>query len=129
MQKGEICWSDVDFEAKSQTNSIFAGWTTKLMAHDIYSEKIISAGIGRALNLSKKLPINRSPMDLEFLISRWSTESHTFVTAWGEFCPTLEDVTVLTSLPVFGESMAIKMPEKFRYCFGCRGRDKARPFE
>lgn len=50
-------------------------------------------------------------MDLEFLNSRWIIESHTFVTAWGEFCPTLENIVVLTNLPMFGESKAIKMPE------------------
>lgn len=50
-------------------------------------------------------------MDLEFLISRLSDESHTVVTACGEFCPTLEDVVVLTGLPVFGESKVIRMPE------------------
>lgn len=48
-------------------------------------------------------------MDLEFLTSRWTTESHTCVTVWGEFCPTLENAAMLTDLPVFGESRAIKM--------------------
>lgn len=82
------------------------------MAHAVYSERIISGGIGKALNLSKNLSINRSPLDLEFqdgAVSRWSVESHTFVTAWGEFCPSLEDFVVLTGLLVFGESKAIKM--------------------
>lgn len=38
-----------------------------------------------------------------FLVSKWSTKSHTFVASWGEFCPTLEDVIVLTGVPLFGE--------------------------
>lgn len=42
--------------------------------------------------------------DLEFLMSRWSTKMQTFVTAWGEFALTLEDVVALTSLPVFGDT-------------------------
>lgn len=79
------------------------------MTHAVYSENIISAGIGRASNLSKNLFINN--VDLEFLILRWSTESHTFVIAWSELCPTLEDVVVLTGHPVFGESKAIKTLE------------------
>lgn len=41
----------------------------------------------------------------------WSIESHTFVAAQHEFYPTLEDVIVLTSLPVFGEARTIKMLE------------------
>lgn len=38
-------------------------------------------------------------------------ESHTFVTAWGEFCPTLEDVVVLTGFPLLGEAKAVVLPE------------------
>lgn len=97
------------FEEKSQTNSTFASWITKLMTR--YLEKITTAGIKRALNLLKGLAINRWPEDLELLISRWSSESHTFKATWDEFCPTLEDVIVLTSLPVLGESRPIKMSE------------------
>lgn len=110
VERGEICWSDIDFEAKSQTSPSFVPWATKLMMDTIHSDAIVSAGIGKALNLSKTLVINRNPLDLEFLISRWSIESHTFVAAWGELYPTLEDVAGLTGLSIFGESRAIAMP-------------------
>lgn len=33
--------------------------------------------------------------DLEFLILWWSMETHTFVTSWGEFGPSLGDVAML----------------------------------
>lgn len=81
------------------------------MAKKEYANKIVSAGIGKALNLSKTLYINRSPMDLEFLNSRWSVESHTFVMAWVEFCSTLEDIVVLTGLPLLGEPKATVLSE------------------
>lgn len=113
VEKGEFCLSDVDFEAKSQTSPSFAQWAIALMAKKKYVDNIVSAGIGKAMNLSKNLFINRSPMDLEFFISRWSIESHTFVTSWGEFCPTLEDVVVLTGLPLFGEAKTITTPGSF----------------
>lgn len=48
---------------------------------------------------------------MEFLISRWSIESHTFIVAWGEFCPTLEDAVVLIGLSLFGEARNIKLLE------------------
>lgn len=38
------------------------------------------------------------------------TESHTFIVSWGEFCPTTEDVIVLTG-PLFGEIRTIKLPD------------------
>lgn len=40
--------------------------------------------------------------DLQFLMR--SIETHTFITLWGEFGVTLEDVSMLTSLPDFGEA-------------------------
>lgn len=65
---------NMKFKAKSQTNSTFASWTTNLMTR--YSEKSIAAGIKKALNLSKSLVLSRCPEDMEFLVSRWSPESH-----------------------------------------------------
>lgn len=80
------------------------------MADSAYSDMIIFVGIGKVLNMLKNLIINRSPLDLELLILRWSTESHMFVAAWGEFGRTLEDIVVLTGLLMLGESRAIIMP-------------------
>lgn len=39
-------------------------------------------------------------------------ESHTFVAAWDEFGPTLEDVVVLTGLPVFVEVQAMAISDE-----------------
>lgn len=56
----------------------------------------------RAIQYALLMGVDKSPVDLAFLISRWSSYSHTFVAAWGEFCPSLEGVVKLTSLPMFG---------------------------
>ena len=40
---------------------------------------------------------------MNILIQRWSSLTHTFFTAWGEFTPTLEHVLTLLELPVFGD--------------------------
>lgn len=102
-------WSNMKFEAESQTNSTLASWATKLMTR--YLEKITATGIKKALNLSKSLDINRCLEDLKLLVRRWTFESHTIIAAWDKFCPTFEDVIVLTRLSVFGDSRAITMPE------------------
>lgn len=47
--------------------------------------------------------------DLEFLIFRWSCESHRFIFTWGEFEPTLEDVARLTMLSMSGDKNAIRV--------------------
>ncbi|KAJ1397148.1 Aminotransferase-like, plant mobile domain [Sesbania bispinosa] len=41
--------------------------------------------------------------DLNCVIQRWFSTTHTFFTAWGEFAPSLEDVCVLLKLPLFGD--------------------------
>lgn len=34
---------------------------------------------------------------------------HVFVTAWGEFSPTLEEVAVIVSLPIFDEAQVVDL--------------------
>lgn len=48
--------------------------------------------IRKALKSSSRFSINKHSLDLECLVSRWSTNSHTFVAASGEYGPTLEVV-------------------------------------
>lgn len=57
----------------------------------------------------EKYNVDRKPVDLEFLMSRWSSEMHVFVTAWGEFSPTLEEVAVIVSLPIFDEAQVVDL--------------------
>lgn len=51
-------------------------------------------GISRAINQSRKMTVNRKPTGLEFLMSRWNTDTHTFIPASREFSPSLEDVAM-----------------------------------
>lgn len=48
---------------------------------------------------------------MEFLISSWSIEARTFIVAWGDFGPTLEDVVALICLPMFEEVKALNFLE------------------
>ncbi|KAA8517973.1 hypothetical protein F0562_015447 [Nyssa sinensis] len=50
-----------------------------------------------------QLDCRRELGSLGTLVSRWSTTTHNFVTPWGEFNPTFEDVTVLFRLSLLGE--------------------------
>lgn len=52
------------------------------------------------MDVSLHMSITRSHADLEYLISRWSTKTHTFVTSWGEFTPIPKDVSVIFRLQV-----------------------------
>lgn len=71
--------------------------------------------------MSKNLAINRCLEDLEFLISRWTVESHTFIEAWGQFCPTLEDVIVLTGLSLWRSRAITMLEDSDKVALGARG--------
>lgn len=63
--------------------------------------------IRKALTQARTISIDRSQVNSEFLVSRWSTEIHTFAASCGEFGPSLEDLAVLISLQLFGDAHAI----------------------
>lgn len=64
-------------------------------------------GVLRPLQYPLLMDVDRIPIDLSFLVSRWSSHSHTTVAARGEFSPSLEDVVVLTGLLVFSAYYAV----------------------
>lgn len=94
---------------KITEQSPFAKGVTKFLSDSAILKKINKTGIRKALNMAKIISVQRKHEDLEFLISCWSIESHTFIVAWGEFGPTLEDIAALTYLPIFGNSNAISI--------------------
>ncbi|KAB2606211.1 hypothetical protein D8674_005928 [Pyrus ussuriensis x Pyrus communis] len=52
--------------------------------------------------MTKKQVVHLKPELLCHMVKRWSTETHTFICAWGEFTPTLEDVANIMHLPITG---------------------------
>ena len=60
-------------------------------------------GLFTAVSSLKSCTIFKHGSSLNLLLSRWSMESHTFVTGWGEFTLTLEDICELYALPFFGQ--------------------------
>lgn len=58
-------------------------------------------------DLCKVVLINKTASCLGFIHIWWSLETNTFITALEEFLPTLENVSSLTLLPMFGEANAM----------------------
>lgn len=58
--------------------------------------------------------MTRQHHDLEVLLPRWSLETDSSIASWGEFTPTLEDVSRIGLLPLFGKvnSMWIVLEEE-----------------
>ncbi|QHO47198.1 CHD3-type chromatin-remodeling factor PICKLE [Arachis hypogaea] len=63
-----------------------------------FVRRLESAGVAEAIRTSAGLGIQRNGSDMSLPWQRWCFRTHTFLTSWGEFSPTLEDVVDLTLL-------------------------------
>lgn len=99
IQRNEAAWVDIRFESKTQSTRIYRDWATEFNVQNM-GDILTEALVRKAVDVSLDIFIIRSHADLEFLVSRWSTKMHTFITSWEEFTPTLEDILVMFHLPV-----------------------------
>lgn len=106
-------YSEVRFMSKNQQYEKFEEWTKNILTQLDMPKKLHDLGITRSITQARRMVVEWNSGDLEFLISRWSIEMHTFIPSWGEFSLTLEDVCVLTSLPIIGDAqVATSMPPR-----------------
>lgn len=53
IERVKVPWTELMFETKSQSNSPFAEWISRLLSNPDISKKITQTRIGRAFNLAK----------------------------------------------------------------------------
>lgn len=97
----------VRFESKARRHSDFKGLVDHILGQADMGKFLDKKGVLRSFQYALVMDVDKSPVDLSFLISRRSSHSHTFVAVWGEFCPSLEDVFMLTELLMFGDYHAV----------------------
>lgn len=97
MERSEMPFGFVRFEAKARRHADFKSWMDHNLTQADMEKFLEDIGMLRPLQYAVEMDMDRNPVDLVFLISRWSSCSHTFVVAWGEFCTSLEDVYMITS--------------------------------
>ncbi|XP_059670029.1 uncharacterized protein LOC132315695 [Cornus florida] len=100
IERGDFPYSFVQYG--SHTDCDWMIWSLHILNNDRYSHILKRANILRSLRLCPFLTVQLDQPSLAVLLSRWSCETHTFVASWGEFAPSLEDISVLLHLPVFG---------------------------
>ncbi|KAL4327156.1 hypothetical protein AHAS_Ahas13G0071900 [Arachis hypogaea] len=100
----EFSWTSFKSEAATHVNKVWQKWVfTVLFEEDgDFVRRLKFAGVAEAIRTSAGLGVQRNGYDMSLLWQRWCSQTHTFLTSWGEFSPTLEDVVVLLQLPVFG---------------------------
>lgn len=60
-----------------------------LIGDTTYKKVLGRSHILEPIKISQLLTLNRRNENIDFLVSRWSTDTHTLVFPWGEFGPTL----------------------------------------
>ncbi|KAG5524063.1 hypothetical protein RHGRI_030905 [Rhododendron griersonianum] len=56
------------------------------------------------IRLSTELNISKNNANIDLMVSRWSTDTHTFVFPWGDGGPTLQDTAILMRLSTRGSA-------------------------
>lgn len=82
IQRTEVAWANIRFESKVQSTRIYNEWAAEVLSVSNVSDILSDTSVGKAVDASLDISITRSHADLEFLISRWSTEEHTSITSW-----------------------------------------------
>ncbi|XP_072068086.1 uncharacterized protein [Arachis hypogaea] len=104
LKRQEFPWTSFKSEAATHINKVWQKWVFTVLFEEggSFVRRLESAGVAEAIRTSAGLGVQRNGSDMSLLWQRWCSQTHTFLTSWGEFSPTLEDVVVLLQLPVFG---------------------------
>ncbi|MDV3201123.1 MAG: hypothetical protein Q8877_02885 [Sweet potato little leaf phytoplasma] len=96
---------ELRFHVRVTTIDGWQEWIDHVFKNDAPFVAILKqVGVAEAIRASPHLGVNRRVEDLHILVQRWCSATHNFLTSWGEFTPTLEDVIILLKLPSFGDS-------------------------
>lgn len=78
--------SDIRFESKAFVISYLI---SGLGGSWLILEVVQRAGLHKTLVQARSIIVDRNPIELEFIVSRWIIKTHTFVASWGKFGPSL----------------------------------------
>ncbi|XP_024017092.1 uncharacterized protein LOC112090317 [Morus notabilis] len=91
------------FRCPARSSSEWRSWVQSELENQGVRDQLDRAGIFSALVSSTQIGIFRDIRGLRHIVRRWNKTTHTFVCAWGEFTPTLDDVYMLLRLPIMGD--------------------------
>ncbi|KAI3986810.1 hypothetical protein MKX01_039784 [Papaver californicum] len=100
IHRGDFVLPDVSFVSNGRPSPLWPMWLKRILVKPFIRSLIVGLDISDAIDVSLFRHINRSSSDLIRLVLRWLPEVHTFLFAWGEATPTLEDVVARLRLPI-----------------------------
>jgi hypothetical protein len=82
----------------------WSAWTSSILQNPDFKTRLEKAGVLECVQLCANFSMFRDESALNLLVSRWCSQTSTFVTSWGEFTVTLEDVFEIFRLPPSGST-------------------------
>lgn len=102
VERGDFPLSPVQYSSLSAPPTGWSEWVTDVIDDADFKKILERSHLMEPVKISQVLTLNRRNENLDFLISRWSVDTHTFVFPWGEFGPTLQDTSALLHLSLRG---------------------------
>ncbi|KAK2970886.1 hypothetical protein RJ640_025084 [Escallonia rubra] len=102
-EREDISWSPVMFKGHNVMPAGWGFWCAYMLGCEVWRERLEALGLVAAVEATyKSVDPVRDISGLTLLLSRWSSQTHTFITEFGEIGPTLLDVVTLTDPPMQG---------------------------
>lgn len=74
----EVPFCGIRLKSKTEKHQAFEKWVGRVLAQPGVKKLFNRMGITKAIIHRRSITIERDHADLEFLMSQWSTETHTF---------------------------------------------------
>lgn len=104
IERGDYPAVPICFKYSSKPVTGWSEWICHEMEQEEYGEAINEAGARISLFISGFCEVYKDDICLRHVVRRWSPITHTFICSWGEFTPTLEDVSNIMRLPLTGDA-------------------------
>ncbi|KAG5557745.1 hypothetical protein RHGRI_007862 [Rhododendron griersonianum] len=102
VERGDVLCCFINYEAVSQAPAHWGDWVESVLEDPASVHALTAARVLEPVRLSAKLSIRRNNNNIDFMVSRWSRDTHTFVFPWGDCGPTLQDTAMMMRLSTRG---------------------------
>ncbi|KAE9447684.1 hypothetical protein C3L33_20418, partial [Rhododendron williamsianum] len=86
----------------SEVSAHLSDWVESILSNLDSVYTLMASRALKPIRLSTELSIRKNNANIDLMVSRWSTDTHTFVFAWGDGGPMFQDTAILMRLSMRG---------------------------
>ncbi|KAG5523899.1 hypothetical protein RHGRI_030784 [Rhododendron griersonianum] len=131
LERGDVPYCFINYEAVSQAPAHWGDWVESVLEDPVSVHALTASRVLEHVRLSAKLSIRRNNNNIDFMVSRWSRDTHTFVFPWGDCGLTLQDTAVMMRLSTRGSvafdpsnlsSADVRLVDRLRKAYTAAGK-------